>query len=116
MAKHSEVAALINAAATEFGRLDVVIANAGYSFRPDSPLDKSLKLLADRSRLAYIPLDRYELDMDLARGAPRDVCQRWCVLPFDRMSKSVLVATCNPFNKQAATDLAGTIRTGCSGA
>ena len=33
------------------------------------PLDKSLKLLADRSRLAYIPLDRYELDMDLARNS-----------------------------------------------
>jgi hypothetical protein len=48
--------------------------------------------------------------MDLARTAPRDVCQRWCVLPFDRMSKSVLIATCNPFNKQAAADLAGTIK------
>ena len=53
------------------------------------PLDKSLKLLADRSRLAYIPLDRYEMDMDLARTAPRQFCQRWCVLPFDRMSKTV---------------------------
>jgi len=72
------------------------------------PLDKSLKLLADRSRLAYIPLDRYELDMDLARNSSREFCQRWCVLPFDRMSKTVLVATCNPFNKQAALDLAGT--------
>ncbi len=29
------------------------------------PVDKSLKLLADRSRLAFIPLDRYELDIDL---------------------------------------------------
>ena len=67
------------------------------------PLDKSLKLLADRSRLAFIPLDRYELDMDLARNSSREFCQRWCVLPFDRMSKTVLVATCNPFNKQAAT-------------
>ena len=69
------------------------------------PLDKSLKLLADRSRLAYIPLDRYELDMDLARNSSREFCQRWCVLPFDRMSKTLLVATCNPFNKQAAIDL-----------
>ena len=36
------------------------------------PLEKSLKLLADRSRLAYIPLDRYELDMDLARNSSRE--------------------------------------------
>src|ERR1700722_1861118 len=47
------------------------------------PLDKSLKLLADRSRLAYIPLDRYEIDLELARTAPREICQRWCVLPVD---------------------------------
>jgi tetratricopeptide (TPR) repeat protein len=69
------------------------------------PLDKSLKLLADRSRLAFIPLDRYDLDSDLARNSPRDFCLRWCVLPFDRMSKTMLVATCNPFNKQAAIDM-----------
>jgi hypothetical protein len=27
------------------------------------------------------------------------------VLPFDRMSKSVLIATANPFNRQAAQEL-----------
>jgi MoxR-like ATPase len=27
-------------------------------------------------------------------------------LPFDRMSKSILVATANPFNQQAAKELA----------
>jgi len=74
------------------------------------PLDKSLKILADRSRLAFIPLDRYDLDMELARNSSREFCQRWCVLPFDRMSKTVLVATCNPFNKQAAIDLGGTLK------
>jgi len=71
------------------------------------PLDKSLKLLADRSRLAYIPLDRYDLDTDLARNSSREFCLRWCVLPFDRMSKTMLIATCNPFNKQAAIDMGG---------
>ena len=47
-------------------------------------------------------------DLDLARSFPAETCQRWCVLPFDRMSKSVLVATANPFNRQAAKDLEGT--------
>jgi hypothetical protein len=28
------------------------------------------------------------------------------VLPFDRMSKAILVATANPFNQQAAKELA----------
>jgi tetratricopeptide (TPR) repeat protein len=70
------------------------------------PVDKALKILTDKSRLAYLPLDRYELDTELARTFPADVCRRWCVLPFDRMGKSVLVATANPFNQQAVKDLA----------
>ena len=37
---------------------------------------------------------------------PAAICRRWCVLPFDRMSKSILVATANPFNQQAAKELA----------
>jgi tetratricopeptide (TPR) repeat protein len=69
------------------------------------PVDKSLKLLADKSRAGFLPLERYDVDMDLMRGFPADVCRRWCVLPFDRMSKTILVATANPFNQQAAKDL-----------
>ena len=69
-------------------------------------IDKSLRLLSDKSRSAYLPLDRYDVDMDLTRGFPAEICRRWCVLPFDRMSKAILVATANPFNQQAAKELA----------
>jgi tetratricopeptide (TPR) repeat protein len=71
-------------------------------------IEKSLKLLSDKSRTGFLPLDRYDVDIDLTRGFPADVCRRWCVLPFDRMSKSILVATANPFNQQAAKELAET--------
>jgi len=67
--------------------------------------EKSLKLLADKSRLAYLPLDKYDVDLELARSFPLEPCRRWCVMPFDRMSKSILVATVNPFNRQAAKEL-----------
>lgn len=69
-------------------------------------LDKSLHLLANKSRTAFLPLDKYDVDLELARRFPAETCRRWCVLPFDRMSKSVLVATSNPFNQQAARELA----------
>jgi len=69
------------------------------------PAERALKLLSDKSRCAYLPMTLYDLDMDLARTFPALTCQRWCVLPFDRMSKSVLVATVNPFNQQAAKEL-----------
>jgi tetratricopeptide (TPR) repeat protein len=74
-------------------------------------IEKSLKLLTDNTGLAYIPLEKYDFDMELARSFPRELCQRWCVLPFDRLSKSILVATTNPFNKQAALDLEAACKT-----
>ncbi len=73
------------------------------------PLERSLKLLSEKSRLAYLPLEKCDVDMELARSFPRAICQRWCILPFDRMSKSVLVATANPFNKQAIQELSDSV-------
>jgi tetratricopeptide (TPR) repeat protein len=70
------------------------------------PVDKSLKLLSDKTRMAYLPIERYETDIELTRSFPAEVCRQWCVLPFDRMSKSILVVTANPFSQQAARDLA----------
>jgi hypothetical protein len=103
------------------GDFDLCWRNVDLSLAPADPVepfiqmlhekgifqtDKSLRLLSDKSRVAYLPLDRYDVEMDLTRGFPSDVCRRWCVLPFDRMSKAILVATANPFNQQAAKELA----------
>ena len=68
-------------------------------------IDKSLRMLSDKSRLAYVPLAHYDIDMDLTRGFPADVCRRWWVMPIDRMSTASLVATANPYNQQAAKEL-----------
>ncbi len=77
-----------------------VLANKGFT-----PLEKSLRLISDSGRLGFLPLDKYDLDVELARSFPVESCRRWCVLPFDRLSKSILVATANPFNRQAALEL-----------
>ena len=69
------------------------------------PVENSLKLLCEKARMVFLPLDKYDIDVELARSFPRETCLRWCVLPFDRMSKSTLVATANPFNKQAAVEM-----------
>lgn len=68
-------------------------------------IEKALKLLLDKSRLGYLPLELYDVQMDTARGYPAAVCRRWCVLPFDRVGKATLVATTNPFNARAMKEL-----------
>jgi hypothetical protein len=77
-----------------------VLADKGIT-----PVEKSLKLISDKGKFGFLPLDKYDLDVEFARTFPVETCQRWCVLPFDRLSKSVLVATANPFNRQAAIEL-----------
>jgi tetratricopeptide (TPR) repeat protein len=74
------------------------------------PADKALKVILDKHRIAYLPIDRYDVDVELSRTFPQSTLKRWCVLPFDRMSKSILVATANPFNKQVAAELEETTK------
>ena len=50
-------------------------------------------------------MEKPDIDLELARTFPAEICRRWCVMPFDKMSKSVLVATANPFNRQAIKGL-----------
>ncbi len=68
-------------------------------------VEASLRLIAERTKLGYLPLAKYDVDIDLARTFDRDTCKRWCVLPLEKMSKSILVATANPFNQQATAEL-----------
>ncbi|MCI0748417.1 MAG: hypothetical protein L0Y58_23675 [Verrucomicrobia subdivision 3 bacterium] len=77
-----------------------LLADKGYT-----PLEKSLRILSDKSRVGFLPLEKYDVDIEMIRGYPADTCRRWCVLPFDRLSKSILVATANPFNRQVVTEL-----------
>ncbi len=69
------------------------------------PLEDSMALMCGKNRFAYVPLDNYEIDAEMARTYPGEICRRWSVLPIDKMSKSILVATSNPYNKAAAKQL-----------
>ena len=77
-----------------------VLADKGLN-----PLEKSLRILSEKSRLGFLPLEKYDIDLELGRAYPAETCFRWFVLPFDKMSKSILVATCNPYNRQAAAEI-----------
>jgi hypothetical protein len=68
-------------------------------------IEHAMRILCEKARLAYLPIERYDVDVEFARSFPREMCMRWCMLPFDRMSKSILVATTNPYNRQATREL-----------
>ena len=63
-------------------------------------LEDFLCLLVDRSGLPYLPLSTYDVDRDAACLLPRELCFENCIVPFDLISRSVLIATANPFDMQ----------------
>src|ERR1700722_13033770 len=87
------------------GDFDLCWSTPDISEPPSGVIDPFIQVLAHKSRLAYLPLDKYDVDLELTRSFPADICRRWCIVPIDKMSKSILVATANPFNRQAMKDL-----------
>jgi hypothetical protein len=70
-------------------------------------LDDLMTALLDKANLPYVPLSVYDIDRDAASLLPLDLCWQFCLVPFDRISRSTLVATANPFDDTARHIVAG---------
>lgn len=64
-------------------------------------MDDLLLVMVNKSRLPFIPLAIYDVDRETARLLPEDICWQHCLIPFDLISRSVLIATSNPFDQAA---------------
>lgn len=64
-------------------------------------VEKSLGLIVEKTRLPFLPLAICEADSGRANLLEREFCLRHLVLPFDQVSRTLLVATVNPFDAQA---------------
>ena len=63
-------------------------------------MEDILMVLCDKSGLPYLPLSIYDVDRDIASLLPQEWCWKLCLVPFDQISRSVLIATANPFAQQ----------------
>jgi len=60
----------------------------------------------------YLPLSNYEIDQEVIDSVPEDVCEKFCLVPIDRIGKSLTLAMSNPLNIQAVEDVE--LITGCT--
>lgn len=67
--------------------------------------DDLFEVLVAKSGKPYLPLSWYDVDRDAVLLLPREVCFRHCIVPFDLISRSVLVATSNPFDEVARNEV-----------
>ena len=54
--------------------------------------------IVDRSKFAYIPLEYYDVDRSIVKMLPESLSIGRLIVPFDIISRTVMVAMANPFD------------------
>jgi hypothetical protein len=67
----------------------------------ESKVEKVLSGLIDRTKFAYVPLEYYDLDRQVVRMLPDDLTIGRLFVPFDLVSRTIMIAVCNPFDAAA---------------
>lgn len=53
----------------------------------------------------YLPLANYEIDPEVIKAVPEEICRKHSLIPIDKIGKSLTLAMVNPLNFQAAEDV-----------
>jgi hypothetical protein len=69
--------------------------------RNEEKTEAVLSALIDRTKFAYVPLEYYDIDRQVVRMLPDDLTINRLFVPFDLVSRTIMVAVCNPFDAEA---------------
>ena len=61
-------------------------------------LEPLLAGILERSKFAYIPLEYYDVDRSIVRMLPESLTIGRLIVPFDVISRTIMIATANPFD------------------
>ncbi len=64
-------------------------------------VDEILSGLIDATKLGYVSLEHYDIDRSVVRMLPETLTMGRLVIPFDIVSRTLMVAFCNPFDSAA---------------
>jgi type IV pilus assembly protein PilB len=98
--------------------LDYQHANAGTLFgealiRLGFATDEDIaQALTCQYGFPYLPLSNYEIDPEVVRAVPGNICEQFCLIPIDKIGKSITLAMSNPLNTKAVDDVE--LLTGCT--
>ena len=53
----------------------------------------------------YLPLSNYEIDNEVLSAVSENICRQFCLIPIDKIGKSLTLAMANPLNVQAIEDV-----------
>ncbi len=53
----------------------------------------------------YLPLANYEIEAEILKIIPKNVCSQYCLIPVDKIGNNLTLAMSNPLNKEAVEDI-----------
>jgi len=71
-----------------------------------------VQALACQYGFPYLPLANYEIAPDVVATVPQNICKQHCLVPIDKIGRSLTLAMANPLNVQALEEVEKA--TGCS--
>jgi hypothetical protein len=64
-------------------------------------IDQLLASLIDATKFGYVPIEYYDIDRAVVRMLPESLTLRRLIVPFDIVSRTIMIALCNPFDAAA---------------
>ena len=64
-------------------------------------IDNLLSSLIDATKFGYVPLEYYDIDRAIVRMLPDRLTLGRLIVPFDIVSRTMMIAVCNPFDAAA---------------
>jgi hypothetical protein len=61
-------------------------------------MGETMSALIDRTKFAFVPLEYYDVDRQIARMLPEALTLGRMFVPFDLISRTIMVACSNPFD------------------
>lgn len=109
LVQHKLASAELVAAALE--RITKINKSAGANSLSASLIDELTRTRAvdlepllcgilDRTKFSYIPLDCYDVDRQIVKMLPETLTLGRLIVPFDLISRTIMVAVANPFDAQ----------------
>ena len=95
----NEALATVNRLNKDLAGQALAISLLDHLCKGDEPkMEKVLSALIDRTKFAYVPLEYYDVDRHVVRMLADNLTLGRLFVPFDLISRTIMVACCNPFD------------------
>jgi type IV pilus assembly protein PilB len=82
------------------GLIGEILVNLGFATEQDIAM-----ALTSQYGFPYLPLSNYEIEEEVLSSLAREICERFCLVPIDRIGSSLTLAMADPLNAEAVEEI-----------